>query len=196
MAARFPVISNSDGGALVTKPIGYDLMSNLPTVIQAEHAAIHKGWHFSVSGFATLASGAKQDFTLTTPNSDELIHLTFGIEGTTQTEFYMFEASSYDVASGGSAVVPVANRRDETYTSICSLRSGPSIVSTGTLLWSQSKGVAGSNPANARNVGLVNRDHEFVLKPGTQYLFTLLSKANDNIVCWDAEWYEYAPILI
>lgn len=158
------------------------------TNIMHEHHEIHEGNHYFICGFETLASDALADFVVQTPDTTTAVHMVFGVHSTSRLEFYLYE--SVDAGSDGSAVTPFNNNRNSTNTSSLVVSKNPTINSLGTLLYSQSKGLAGATPAGADSAGIVDRLKEILLKRNTKYLFRIKSKDNGNIVSYCGEWYE------
>jgi len=186
-------IQNSNS-ALIVQPVGYDLVSNCQYQMHYEHHEIHAGRHFYVAGFDTKDDTEEILFTFQTPTTGRKTHLIFEVEGQSKTSFYIYEGSSYDVASAGSVVTPLNNDRNSEFTSVNSLRLAPVLVNTGTLIFSQSKGVAGATPSKSVAEGIVSREREIILKAGTQYAFLIVSGAAANTISYVGEWYEHEDV--
>lgn len=184
----------SSDNAIVTRPVGYDNVGNVQAKIGYEHHQVHAGRHFYVAGFAVKGDGEEILFTFQTPPTGRKAHMTFQIEGQTQTEMYIYEGSSYDVDSAGAQVTPINNDRNSIYTSVNCLRNAPVLVNTGSLIFSQSKGVAGATPSKAASEGIVDREKELILAAGKQYAFLIVSKAASNTISYNGEWYEHADV--
>lgn len=165
-----------------------DGLTEYPISIHSEHHELHEGNHFYVSGFETVASAANVDFTVQTPDSNVHGHLLFAIEGTSQTEFRIYEGSSDD--NDGTTTTPINNNRNSTNASIMTVQKNPNNVVLGTLIFSQSKGLAGTTPQRSDNEGVVERHNEIILKKNTKYLFRITSRDDGNIVSYVGEWYE------
>ena len=166
----------------------FDASTLAVNTIEYEHHEIHAGSHFILTGFATLANDASLDFRFTTPNTTKWAHLLFKVSGPSQTELLIYEGGNVTV---GTPVTPINSNRNSTKTSVMTLASGPTVTTTGTLIYSQSAGLAGTTPARAPSEGFVTRGSELILKQNTTYLFRITSRQADNIVSYDGEWYEH-----
>lgn len=165
-----------------------DNLTNAIETIDYEHHEIHGGSHFYLCGFETIADTVEIDFAVTTPNTTKWSHMTFDIEGTTQTEFYIYEASA---VTGGTAATPLNNNRNSTTTSVLTIVKNPTVNTEGNLIFSQSKGKAGATPSKASSGGVVTRNREIILKQNTTYIFRITSADDDNIISYCGEWYEH-----
>lgn len=166
---------------------GVDAMTESLQTIDYEHHEIHSGDHFFYCNFATLGSGASIDFGVTTPNTTKWAHVTFEISGTSQTEFYIYEASAF---TGGTTVTAINNNRNSATASTLVIVANPTVTSVGTLLSMQSKGLAGTNPASADSAGVTERNREIIFKQNTKYILRITSRDTNNIVSYCANWYE------
>lgn len=156
--------------------------------ITYEHHEIHSGSHFYNCGYSTLASGDSLDFQVTTPNTSEWAHMTFQFEGTQQTIIEVFEGASVD--ADGTPVTAYNNDRNSAHTtSFTLLQEGGTVNTVGTLIYSQSVGVAGN--ANKAQQGFSDRQKELILKQNTTYRFVVTSGGSGNLVAYCGEWYEH-----
>jgi hypothetical protein len=150
--------------------------------------SVADGNHFYVAGFETLNSDASAKFAVK-PNADAALHMMFAVEGTTQLEFYIYEGATITAATG-TPVTPFNNNRNSTNTSQSTLIKNPTITGAGTLIYSESSGLAGATPSRPNAIGTVTREREIILKANTQYVFELKSKAAGNILSYVGEWWE------
>jgi hypothetical protein len=165
-----------------------DLSTEALNTVTYEHHEIHAGSHFYVCGFQVVSASASIDFTVQTPNTTKWAHMTFEVEGTTQTEFLVYEGVT---ASGGVSALPMNNDRNSSKTSDLILKVGETITVLGTLIFSQSKGFEGTAPARASSEGIVSREREIILKQNTKYLFRIRSLGAGNVISYCGEWYEH-----
>jgi len=166
----------------------YDEITRAIKSIDYEHHEIHDGSHYFVSGFETVANDGDIIFSITTPNTAKWIHLIFEIEGTSQTEFSIYETAS---VSSGTPITPNNNNRNSANTSDVTMLYNPTVDTAGTVIFAQSKGKAGTNPLKADTEGLVNRSREIILKQNTTYVFEIISRDDGNIISYAGEWYEH-----
>ena len=193
---RLFVNSSGVSTAIYSGDIGpaiLDKASHNISTINREHRAIHDGDHFNIRSFDTLATDGNKTFGFTTPNSTKWIHFIFEIEGTTQTELRTWEGATL---SGGNVGIPGNNNRNASTVSDVICVSNPVISGTsatsGLLIESHSKGLAGTTPSKATAVGESEREDEWVFKSGTTYLFEIknLDSNNTNVVDYAFRWYE------
>jgi len=169
---------------------GIDASTETLQTITYEHHEIHAGSHFMICGFETLALNAQANFVIITPNTTKWAHMTFAVEGTSQTEMYIYEGAT--VTGGtGTAVTAYNNNRNSATTSTMTILKNPTTTADGTLIYSQSKGLAGTTPSKASQEGIVGRDREIILKQNTAYIFRIISKDDDNIVAYCGDYYEH-----
>lgn len=161
----------------------YDEMSRLLATIDAEHSAIHKGWHFNYADYETnIDNGTTIDFTFTTPDTAEWTHFIFKAYSSLGITVELYEGATG--VSGGTAITPRNNNRNSVNTSGVILLKDPTITDDGTR-------AAGFLAGADRTAGSAGRENEFILKQNTTYITRITSLANSNSITWDAEWYEY-----
>lgn len=161
----------------------YDETSRLLATLDAEHSAIHKGWHFFICDYDdAIQINEKIEFVLTTPNTAKWTHMNLDFASTLGAKLEIYEGSTNVV--GGTTVTPVNNNRNSNNTSVLTIVKDPVSITAGTRIAGY---LAGAN----RTSGVQERDRELVLKQNTTYLFRFTSLANSNAIsfCW--EWYEY-----
>jgi hypothetical protein len=164
-----------------------DITTGAVITIEYEHYEIHEGDHYYISGFETEATGANVTFGILSPDSPIQCHVTIDVFGTSQTELYLYEGSVY---VGGVAVTPVNNNRNSATTSTLVIAKDPAITSYGTQIYRQSSGLAGVTPAKSDLNSLHDRNREIILKRNTAYTVVIVSRDDDNIISYIAEWYE------
>ena len=166
----------------------------MPSIDYAHHE-VHDGNHYNVRGFTSgLGSGAGLIWCVTTPNTTKWAHMTFQIEGTTQTEVYVYEGVS---CSGGTAITPRNNNRNAGDNSSLILMQNPvisganAVAASGVLIEKYSKGLEGTTPSKSSFNGEVTREDEMILKSGTTYLYYIKSVGAGNIIDFAGTWYEH-----
>lgn len=159
-----------------------DFITNVLIVIDYVHHEIHKGSHFVISGCDVLGVSDVLEFTITTPNTIKWSHLLFYISTYGNATLEIFENTTNIVA--GSTIIPINSNRNNTDSSVNSIKKDPTSVTAGDLLFTF---LSGSN----KNVGLFSRENELILKQNTSYLFRITSNASTNLTCYNGEWYEH-----
>lgn len=172
-----------------------DNSTHATTVIEYEHRETHEGNHYYYSSFLTIGSGIGSSlvFALTTPNTEKWVHFVYNLASTLQTESRLYEGAIF---SGGTVVTPFNNNRNSTNASASILTYKPAIsgagTTSGTLISASSWGTATATPSMRGVGGASSRNREIVMKSGTTYLAVITSVAADNLISYDAEWYEHS----
>jgi hypothetical protein len=185
------IAKNNSYDAQIVMPVGYDPATDIQCYIGIEHYKVHTNSHFYFTFSEILNEDANSIFFLSTPDSERWAHMLFEVEGSTRTELYLYENASY---SGGSLLSTFNNNRNSIETSSMVMKRGSTIVETGSLIFSQSRGFAGATPNVAPLLGLIERGQEIVLKQNTGYFFEIISRGNDNSVSTILEWYEHTSL--
>ena len=154
--------------------------------ISTDHAGIHKGYGYSISGiFASLAAAATVNYAFKTPASEKVIHLKYKeIQATAnKIRVDLYEAPT-NAPTLGTDVAAINRARIGTpvVTKMQAVKSGMTIDLTGATVIEITQFVGGS----ARST-----DIEFVLKPDTWYIrtFTNGTGAQADISFFEF-WYE------
>lgn len=173
---------------IIKNPV--DSSADAVVCIEYEHHEIHEGSHYFLRSFFTLTSTDDDlDFAVITPDTEKQTHLLFSVDGTGQTELYMYEDSDFD--SDGTPVIARNSDRNSSNTSGMIITTEPTINSIGTLISSQNIGIA-VTPAKTSG-GTINRDDEIILKSNTKYIIRMVTKSDANIISYRASWYEHTP---
>ena len=151
-----------------------------------EHFKIHQGDHFFICGYTTLGNAADIDFTVTTPNTTEWLHMTFDIEGTQAITLEIKEDAVIDAA--GTSVIVRNNDRNSSHASAATIQTDPTYTDEGTTIYSA---YAGAN----KRTGVIDRSKEIILKQNTTYIFRITNQETTNtIVSYCGEWYEHTNL--
>lgn len=174
------VHANSRGAlrALDIDPQTYCLV-----VLENEHHHIHEGLAWIVNGVATLNNGQVRDFTVTTPNTDWLIHLRAACSATNQGYMALYADPTISVA--GQAYVPTIANQDEINVPMSTWTSSPTITNVGTQLLYLIFG-------DGTTAGGTDAQNEIVLKRNTTYLLRFASSVASTIVNWNTLFYEHS----
>ena len=163
--------------------VSADASTHSLQVLSYEHHEIHAGSHFNYCDYAlNQATDVVIDHVITTPNTDKLVHLVFSAKSTQGATLEIYEGATG--ISGGDAITPRNNNRSSSNASIVTLLQNPTITNDGTR-------AAGFVLGDRGQVGIADRDQEYVLAKNTSYLARITSLANSNNIGWCAEWYEH-----
>jgi hypothetical protein len=179
------VLENENGNAL-----GVDTSTRALIGIDYEHHEIHSGSHYYVSGFNTLDDGDTSIVGLMTADTTKSVHLTFSIEGTGETQYRIYEGSTY---TGGVSAIPFNSDRNSTNVSGIVAVIAPTVLTNGLLIASQSAGKNSTVPSRASLTANSTRANEIILKRNTDYTIQITSVGDDNIVSFEVPWYEHTP---
>jgi len=153
------------------------------TVINHEHDEIHKGDHYFIEGFATLAAAATLYVKLVTPDTLKWSHFVWAIGSSAILETNLYEDATGGM-TGGAGVTPINNNRNSANTSGIVITSGVTTNTGGTKISTVKFG--------SRSIGSsVSRADEIILKQNTVYCREFISGTNANIVNFKASWYEH-----
>jgi len=166
-----------------------DLTGGL-TVMEHFHKKIHDGDNYFVAGFETLDADNSINFAVTTPDSNTEIHMSFMTNGVSRTEVYVYEDAE---VSGGTTATPINNNRNSTNTSSLTIAKNPTINTQGTLIYSETRGLEGTNKIPSLSAGF-GRSRELVLKRNSTYIFQIKSKEDTNHVSYLGSWYELEEV--
>ena len=165
--------------------ISQDAATDAINIIDYAHHEIHSGSHYFVRGYTDMSDGDSIAFSLTTPNTTKWTHISFNINHSGVLIVKMFETAT---VTGGDTIAPYNNNRNSSSVSVNVVISNPTVSVEGTCIDSTK---AGSDTRFSQYGGGQGRDGEIILKQNTTYLWRFISGADNNVVSWDAEWYEH-----
>lgn len=157
-------------------------------VIGSDHAYIHDGIAFS--GIINTGSiSAAYDIAFTAPAESEGVFMHWrplGIDSSADAiSFTLYEGDSF---SSGTAVTPVNRNRNSTKQSkVTTLVKNATATPTGTIIQAGQVGTDG-NPASQAGGGAA-ASQEIVLKPGENYVLTIVPAGSTTVVL-TLFWYE------
>ena len=153
------------------------------------HHEIHEGNHYFLSAFDTFDNGDEIVFGVTSPDTDKEAHITTLVQGTSQTEVYIYAGATF---TGGVPVTPVNNNGNSENTSDLDIVIAPNVSDLGTLIFAESTGKAGVNPTKSSS-GQNERENEIIQKRNTAYIYKAISRDDGNIITYRSSWYEHTP---
>ena len=170
-----------------------DQFTKFPIVVQSDHAYIHDGIGYTISGAtASIAAGASWTMVIETPllASGKFIHFRpIGFSSTANImEARIAESTTY---SGGSAVTPWNRNRNSSIASACTVKTGVTITAEGAVKLGYFS--AGTGGVTSRSGGVADGSaEEIVLKPGTTYSITFsnIGTTTATIGYYSIFWYE------
>jgi hypothetical protein len=178
------------GGLYSTNKLGP--ATGAQVTVSWEHAEIHEGDHYYLSGSVTLDSAASDfvDFGVVTPNTTEWAHMTFELSSSGQFTFTVYEGMAF-ASSDGTAIVPFNSNRNSLNTSSLTIVTNPGYTEAASdiIVGPQTFGKDG----NVVQVvgGSLSRARELVLKQNTNYIYRIKSSTAANVINYTAEWYEH-----
>ena len=181
-ATRGEVIIQVYEGATVTADTGSLIVQR-----GSNRAKTFIGSHTNVASSATVMTDSNASFTVDALIGWKIYNITDGSYGIITDN----DATTVTVASltGGTNNDWDQDDEYEINRSLSQLKSGPTITDTGQLIWSGSVGDS-TNPTTGVP-GSSGRSSEVILRQGTWYIFRFTSGVNNNVLSYDAEWYEH-----
>lgn len=178
-AQRLTSRSEIDGATGVDKGITY------------EHAEVHSGRHYTFTVFdADLDVADTMGYIITTPNTSRWSHIVFTVAGQLATEVKLFETTT---RTKGAAQTVYNNDRNSANTAGTTIHLMDDGGANGTVITSDRFGIDTGLGSNRIAGGGGSRGtQEWILKQNTQYLFTVISFTENNIVSIKLSWYEHA----
>jgi len=153
--------------------------------VDYDHHEIHSGGHFFVEGWQDVDGAATVvDFLWVVPNTAKWPHALWELAGEAE-----FTLSLYEGVTTSNDGTPVtifnSNRNLTTKVATVTAFSAPTVTNTGTLILTDIMGAARSSGSTARN-------HEFIGKQNTKYLFRITkSAAGTHWLKYAFRWYEH-----
>lgn len=166
-----------------------DFFTGYPVYVSSDHAYIHQGKGFTLSGkTGSIAAGSQYVIKFTTP-ADKYIHLRpTGWSSTTNLgEFRIAQGST---TSAGSALTPYNRNHNSSKTSDATVLGGATMTVEGTVKLYDSVGTGGtSTRTGGSGSGEAN---EIVLDQSTIYTFTFanVGATTATVFYYDIFWYE------
>lgn len=169
-------------------------------VISSDHAYIHKGISFMVTGITgSISAGGTYKFRFKTPDANspttaydqKYIHWRpAGVDGiSTGVTYELYEAPT---ASAGSDATILNRNRNHSRTSQMQAFTAGATVSGGTRVQIIGGGTGSTGSANAG--GGAAAEHEILLKPNTDYGIVLTNRSGSTatLITYEFYWYEEA----
>lgn len=168
-----------------------DKFTGFQCVVQSDHAYIHNGIGFNLSGTTgSIAAAGTYSISFRTPVNSKYIHLRpTGLSSTANT--LQMRIAEESVMSGGSAATGRNRNRNSKNPSIVTIAIGATLTTEGTILEYAQVG-AGTNAGNASGGGSDGSAHEWVLKPNTTYSirFENVGASTATVGYYNLFWYE------
>lgn len=170
-------------------PIQIDKSTRAITSIDYAHHEIHSGVHYHVSYCDNdVDSGQTAELLIVTPNTTKWAHLKFTVTFILVTSVAVFEDTT--TSADGTGLTEWNSNRNAGFPVATSVVTHtPTVTVTGNAIYNSYGGI--STGLFTREGGESRNDNEFILKQNTKYLFNATSLTNDNIICWQLDWYEH-----
>lgn len=168
-------------------PYRLDPVSHNTEVITHQHHEVHEGSVYRYADAISLDNGISQDYLFTTPNTTKWAHLTFQMDGSANTSFFLYEGAN---RIGTTLQTTFNANRNSSNLATCTVHKSHSGGSTdGVLLLPFASG-SGAGLASRSPAGL-HHDEEWTLKQNTKYIFRITSGTNTNLCNIILSWYEH-----
>ena len=164
-----------------------DTTQNIIT-IDTVHREVHEGDHYTMQGYLELNNGDTYNVKLVTPDTAKWVHFVFDIKSTGICTTH-FDEDAVGGMEGGSAIIPQNSNRNSSKTSGLVITGGvTSCTEYSTRLENDKWGTGGFKETIG---GASSRENEIILKQNTTYCRSFISGASDNIIQFEASWYEH-----
>jgi hypothetical protein len=160
-----------DTGALIT--------------IDAVHAAVHTGDHFTAVYSATKNAAQSLDMCIITPDVDKEWHIIFTTSASDAGTLYLYKDSI--LADSGTAVTPANNNFNSATLPEATVGHTPTVTAVGTIVEQYNLG-ATSGPV--RFGGTSSARNEYILKRNSKYLVRYTATNNNTVISHIMAWYE------
>ena len=168
-----------------------DKFTGFQCVAQSDHAYIHQGIGFGLSGTTgSLAAAATHSISFITPNNGKYIHWRpTGLSSTANT--LQMRLAEESVMSSGNAATPKNHNRNSHTVSSVTIATAATLTTEGTILQYAQVG-GGTNAGNASGGGSDGSAEEWVLKPNTTYSirFENVGASTATVGYYNLFWYE------
>ena len=181
-----PIYDNSAGAPVI--PTVDDSFSAL-VGITPEHHEIHEGDAYYAIRSALLNSAGTIEVRVATPNNTKWAHMLIVIEGALAGTAELWEGTT-KTHSTTNAITPFNRNRNSTKTSaltICHTPGGAEGAAAGLTKYFGAASVSGKDSEG----GGANSRSEFILKQNTAYLLRATSRADNNAMSIELDWYEH-----
>lgn len=181
----FDLATKAKQDELIAKFV-WDGITNALRTVDYPHHEIHAGSHFFYCDAVTLASAAIQNYLITTSNTTKLAHMLFILDGSSITQFEIYEAT--DKVGTTLQTVVNNNRNSVTAATVTVHKDVSGGTIDGTLLFRYK---SGSSTNQSKGNSSARSEDEIVLKANTKYIIRVTSGANDNLTNVRFVWYEH-----
>jgi len=146
-------------------------------VLDVNQEQMLQGNLFSITGAVNLQAAGEYLFALRAGRPSQI---TAEVTGIGESKFYMFNISSVDASSAGTAVAPINYSVPNSVASVNSFRSAVSLADTGGILHAGWK-------SGGLDIGFKNK---FQVNSGIDYGLALVSAVASNTLNYDFKWTE------
>lgn len=181
----FDLATKAKQDELIAKFV-WDGITNSLRTVDYPHHEIHSGSHFFYCDAITLADTVVQDYLITTPNSTKFAHMVLILDGSSITQFQIFEGS--DKTGTTAQTVFNSNRNSATTPTVTVHKAVSGGTTDGTSLCMYK---SGSSTNQSRSGAGVRSEDEIILKANTKYIIRVTSGAAANLVNVRFVWYEH-----
>lgn len=167
----------------------YDLVSGELVTIDNTHHEIQSGNHYFAANVLDIeGEGTVSWFMFQTPSSDIRIHTKALFDS--EAEFKIEIREGGTISSSGISVPTFNNDRDSSNTPELTVFASPTVIASGTLIWTKKVGSGKLSTGIAPSFS-----YEIIAKTGTVYLYKIIKGASGtHWINYDFFWYEHAPL--
>jgi len=177
-----------------SQPLRLDKATNSIQTIDYQHHEIHGGSNFIIADVQDLAVNNVYDMQFTTPNTTKWSHFTFKLDCESETEWYIYEGATVNVA--GTALTPVNSNRNSLTASVNTIAG---ITNTSVVNADADTATAGATAlehgiiGGGKTGGFDHRENELILKQNTTYCMRAIANTAGYIDFY-CSWYEHTNL--
>lgn len=190
--SKLIMLQMGDSGGV--QPALGDDVSGYLIAIDEVHREIHEGKAYFINNVQTLGDGDQFDILITTPDSDDEVHIVIIVDALGDTDVKLYEdVEMVDYpANRLTAYNRNRNSTNEATALVCHTPGGN--IGDGVLIGETSFGIdTGLGAARILGGGKASSREEIVLKKNAKYLLRIDSGTATNKITTTLDWYEHEP---
>jgi hypothetical protein len=175
-------------GSLPSGTPGIDGPTHVTTTIEYEHHEVHSGRMYHVTRVVQLDDANSDEILIETPNTTRWGHFTPSVQGSFDTEWWLFETTT---KTTGTAMTEHNHDRNSSNVAGIVVTHTPGAGADGNEIDHRRFG-NDAGPAGKGGSGSDTRaNNEWILKQNTKYLLRVTSHTDTNNISIVLDWYEH-----
>lgn len=170
------------------RPVSIDSATRAQNIIEYEHHEVHGGSMYHVTRVVQIDDAASTELLIDTPDTTKWGHMTIQVQGSFDTEWWLFEATT---KTGGTAMTEHNHERNSANVATIVVTHTPGGAGDGNEIhherFGNDSGPAGQGGGSGQSRGTL----EWVLKQNEEYLLRVTSHTDTNNISIIIDWYEH-----